>query len=126
MTKTSNPRPTRRVAKIGALALTGAAVIAFSPATATVANAQTPYWSPVESTCGSLYVELTFHVTGTSGIVHVGYSDRDAGYGNGPYWALHHGTNTIETGLKTVFWQKWSNTGNADISSWSKACRNFT
>ena len=106
----------RRAAKLAALSISGAL---------------TPWWSPVEEACGSQYVQLTFHVSGTGGTggtggpVDIGYPVNEFRTGNGSYWTLHIGTNTINSGLKAMWWQKWSNAGTADVTSWSEKCVSF-
>ena len=118
------PHSCRRRAALSALSIAGALALPVGPVT--VANALTPWWSPIQESCGANYVQLTFHVSGTGGPVLIGCALTNSGTGNRPYWTLHSGTNTVNTGFKTMWWQKWSNTGTADVCSWSAKCVNFT
>ena len=114
-------RPVRRAIALATATLISAGALIVAPLAATAAEAYTPWWSPVYENCASKIVQLTFHVVG--GSVEIGYNQNEGDLGNYPYWQLSTGTHVINTGVHSIWWEKYESAG--DISSWSETCVSY-
>jgi len=99
--------------------------VAFAVGATPVAANATPFWTPVRSYCNAgTIVQLTFYTSGPGVIVGYGNSSTAAGNTIRP-WQLNTGYNVINTGVSTIWWQKWASGSAATITSWSLSCVNY-